>query len=125
MAAILASGILIAMCPKNAGHAVPVSLVEWKAGTTVSEADIKAGKLHVFDTSKFTVAGEHITTNKVDFSYMDWSTNPPSVVHQGATKETIKTDTYGTYVEESVERSAPYFSLRIDGITEVAKAAKN
>ena len=90
-----------------------------------AEADIKAGKLHVFDTSKFTVAGEHLTTNMVDFSYMDWSTNPPSVVHQGATKETIKTDTYGTYVEESVERSAPYFSLRIDGITEVAKAAKN
>ena len=42
IAAILTSGILIAMCPKNAGHAVPVSLVEWKAGTTVSEADIKA-----------------------------------------------------------------------------------
>jgi len=89
-----------------------------------AEADIKAGKLHVFDTSKFTVNGEHITTNKVDFSYMNWSTNPPSVVHQGETKETVKTDTYGTYVEESVERSAPYFSLRIDGITETAKASK-
>jgi hypothetical protein len=61
----------------------------------------------------------------VDFSYKDYSTNPPSVVHKGETKETIKTDTYGTYVEESVERSAPYFSLRIDGITEVAKATKN
>ena len=56
---------------------------------------------------------------------MNWSTNPPSVVHQGETKETVKTDTSGSYVEESVERSAPYFSLRIDGITEVAKAAKN
>jgi hypothetical protein len=56
---------------------------------------------------------------------MNWSTNPPSVVHQGETKETVKTDTYGSYVEESVERSAPYFSLRIDGITEVAKATKN
>ncbi len=78
-------------------------------------AAIKAGTLHVFDLSTFTVNGETITSNKVDFSYMDFSTGTPTVVYQGETLETVKDG----YIEESVIRSAPYFSLRIDGITEL------
>lgn len=78
-------------------------------------ADIKSGKLHVFDTNTFTVGGQKVTTNMVDFSYLDFSGDSPRVVYAGQTLETVKDG----YVEESVVRSAPYFSLRIDGITEL------
>lgn len=83
---------------------------------TKAEAAIKAGTLHVFDTSKFTVGGKTVTSNKVDLSYRDWS-NGGKVIYQGQTVETVKTDANGSYIEESVSRSAPYFSLNIDGIS--------
>ena len=82
-------------------------------------AAIKAGTLQVFDVSKFTVGGAHITENKFDLSYRDWA-NGGVVVYQGDTVETLKTANGITYVDESTFRSAPYFELRIDGITEVA-----
>lgn len=87
-----------------------------KEAVEKAEQDIKDGKLHVFDTSKFTVKGETVTEYKVDFSHYDFTTNPPTVIYEGETKNVIKTagDTY--YVEESTERSAPYFNLYIDGI---------
>ena len=81
------------------------------------EDALKAGTFHVFDTSKFTVEGERVTSNVVDFSYLDFTTNPPTVVYQGEQKETVKTAGDVSYVEESIIRSAPYFSLKIDGIT--------
>ena len=81
------------------------------------EDALKAGTFHVFDTSKFTVEGKKVTSNVVDFSYLDFTTNPPTVVYQGEQKETVKTAGDVSYVEESVIRSAPYFSLKIDGIT--------
>jgi basic membrane protein A len=91
------------------------------AGTAekVKEAEdaIKAGSLKVFDTSKFTVGGQHITSNKVDFSYYTYDASGAHLVHQGPTEETVKSEGGVTYVEESVKRSAPYFSLSIDGIT--------
>lgn len=83
------------------------------------EAAIKDGSLHVFDTSKFTVEGKEVTTAEVDLSYLDFSTDPATVVYQGDVVEAIKTDDNGvSYFSESEFRSAPYFSLRIDGITE-------
>lgn len=83
------------------------------------EAAIKDGSLHVFDTSKFTVGGKEVTTAEVDLSYLDFSTDPATVVYQGEVVEAIKTDDNGvSYFSESEFRSAPYFSLRIDGITE-------
>ena len=81
------------------------------------EDALKAGTFHVFDTSKFTVEGKKVTSNVVDFSYLDFTTNPPTVVYKGEQKETVKTAGDVSYVEESVIRSAPYFSLKIDGIT--------
>ena len=49
---------------------------------------------------------------------MDYSTN--TVVYEGEKKSALATADDGTtYFEESVLRSAPYFSLRIDGITEL------
>lgn len=88
------------------------------------EAAIRDGSLHVFDTSKFTVSAEqttcdvvtddagHLTSCKVNMSFMDWSTM--TAIYEGQTVECI-TDGYFT---ESTLRSAPYFSVRIDGIVE-------
>lgn len=102
-------------------------------------AEIKAGTKHVFDTSKFTITGAnkdnfnnagatldetgHVTKNRVDFSYKDW-TQGGKVVYQGETVDTVKKSGDASYVEESVKRSAPYFALRVDGITETAVDAK-
>ena len=81
------------------------------------EKAIKDGTLKVFDTSKFTVDGKSVTTAPVDLSYIDFTTN--TVVHQGKTVEPIKTENGITFFDESSFRSAPYFSLRIDGIKEL------
>ena len=102
-------------------------------------AAIKAGTKHVFDTSKFTITGDkkkdfnnagatldetgHVTKNRVDFSYKDW-TQGGKVVYQGETVDTVKKSGDVSYVEESVKRSAPYFALRVDGITETPFDAK-
>ena len=68
-------------------------------------AEIKGG-MKVFDCSKFTVGGKNLTT------YTEaWGMN-------GA--ECIKTEDGVTYFADQVLRSAPYFDVRIDGITEEA-----
>ena len=76
-------------------------------------AGLKDGSLHVFDTSKFTVGGETVTTSTFDLSIVDFVTG--NVIYEGDTVECIKDG----HFEESVHRAAPYFSLRIDGITEL------
>lgn len=70
------------------------------------EAAIKDGTLSVFDCSKFTVGGEAVTTYLAIDTDGDWV---------GDTGEAI---TDGIF-SESTLRSAPYFGLRIDGITEL------
>ncbi|HPJ22274.1 MAG TPA: BMP family ABC transporter substrate-binding protein [Clostridia bacterium] len=70
------------------------------------EAGLKDGSINVFDTSTFTVGGETVT------SYMAIDTDGDWV---GDTGEAI---TNGIF-NESTLRSAPYFGLRIDGITEL------
>ncbi len=84
-------------------------------------ADIKAGTLQVFDTSTFTVDGETVAAAPVDLTYYEYTTGAPTAVYQGETKEAIVTDSANniTYFDESVLRAAPYFTLRIDGITEL------
>lgn len=84
------------------------------------EAALKDSSLYVFDTSKFTVGGAAVTEDAamIDLSYMDWSTM--TAVYEGETVSALKTDANNvTYFDESVLRAAPYFSLRIDGITEL------
>ena len=69
-------------------------------------AEIKAGTLKIFDTAKFTinngqtVAADHKADVDTDEAY-----TPDTVVIVNG------------IFEESVKRSAPYFDLRIDGIT--------
>lgn len=70
------------------------------------EAALKDGSLQVFDCSKFTVSGEHPTT------YLAIDTNGD---FQGDEGEAIEN---GIFYESKL-RSAPYFGIRIDGITEL------
>ncbi len=84
------------------------------------EAKLKDGTLHVFDTATFTVGGEQVTSAPFDLSFMDYTADPPVAIYEGETVEAI-TD---GYFAESEFRSAPYFALRIDGITEDAEAVE-
>lgn len=66
------------------------------------EAAIKDGTLKVFDTSKFTVNGETVTTYTSSYGF-----EGNELVSDG-------------YFHESELRSAPAFDIRIDGITELS-----
>ena len=67
-------------------------------------AEFKAGTLNVFDTKNFTVKGEALTTYVADVDTDAAYTPDTEAVANGI-------------FEESKHRSAPYFDLRIDGIT--------
>ncbi len=67
-------------------------------------AKFAAGTLHVFDTSTFTVGGKTLTSYEADVDYDDKYTADTEVIKDG-------------YFHESEYRSAPYFDIRIDGIT--------
>lgn len=71
-------------------------------------AELKAGTRRVFDCSTFTVGGKTLTSYLADVDDMG------DYVKE---TEVIKTENGITYFAESVYRSAPYFDLRIDGIT--------
>lgn len=68
------------------------------------KADIESGKLHVFDTTTFTVEGKSIDSYMADVDTDPAYTPDTEVVENG-------------YFNESAKRSAPYFDLKIDGIT--------
>lgn len=71
------------------------------------EAALKDGSLNVFDTSTFTVNnGETITTYLAIDTDGDWVGDAGEAIIDGI-------------FSESTLRSAPYFGLRIDGITEL------
>ena len=80
------------------------------AGTEAKLAEVKAkienGTLKIFDTNNFTVDGEKVTTYKADVDSDEEYTGDTEVIINGV-------------FEESKFRSAPYFDLRIDGITEL------
>ncbi len=66
--------------------------------------DLKAGTVKVFDTKNFTVEGKALTTKLADVDTDAAFTPDTEAIANGA-------------FEESKHRSAPYFDLRIDGIT--------
>ena len=72
-------------------------------------AELKAGTLKVFDCSTFTVDGAHLTEYLADVD--DAGDFVPET-------NVIKTENGVTFFDESAYRSAPYFDIRIDGITE-------
>ena len=67
-------------------------------------AGLNDGTINVFDTANFTVGGEKIDSYKADVDTDDAFTPDTEVVEDGI-------------FQESKFRSAPYFDLRIDGIT--------
>ena len=78
------------------------------AGTADKIAEVKAaleaGTIHVFDTANFTVGGKTLTSYMAD-------------VDTDANYEADTEVILDGYFHESEMRSAPYFDLRIDGIT--------
>ena len=73
------------------------------------KAKLENGTLNVFDCSKFTVDGKHITSYKADVDTDDDFTPDTEAIENGV-------------FMESKFRSAPYFDVRIDGITELTSA---
>lgn len=68
------------------------------------KAAIEAGDVHVFDTATFTVDGKALDSYQADVDTDEAYTPDTEVISDG-------------YFHESEYRSAPYFDLRIDGIT--------
>ena len=68
------------------------------------KASLENGSLHVFDTTTFTVKNEKLDSYKADVDTDKDYTPDTEVISDG-------------YFHESEMRSAPYFDLRIDGIT--------
>ena len=68
------------------------------------KADIESGKIHVFDTTTFTMEGKALDSYLADVDTDPAYTPDTEVIENG-------------YFNESVKRSAPYFDLKIDGIT--------
>ena len=79
-------------------------------GTADKIAEVKKqlenGTLHVFDTSTFTVKGETLTSYMADVDTDDKFTPDTEAIADG-------------YFHESEKRSAPYFDVDIDGITNI------
>ncbi len=69
-----------------------------------AKAALADGTVHVFDTATFTVGGETLTSYMADVDTDAAYTPDTEVIADG-------------YFHESEYRSAPYFDLRIDGIT--------
>ena len=68
------------------------------------KAQLIAGEIKVFDTATFTVGGQTLTTYMADVD--------TDAAFEGDTEAIVN-----GYFAESTERSAPYFDIRIDGIT--------
>ena len=72
-----------------------------------TKAELEAGTLKVFATANWTVKGEHLTEYLADVQDMGDFQPETNVILDGA------------FVESGEQfRSAPYFDIRIDGITE-------
>ena len=74
-----------------------------------AKAELEAGTRHVFDCSTFTVGGETLTTSMADVDTDANYTPDTEAIVDG-------------YFAESAFRSAPYFQLAIDGITQLDTA---
>ena len=90
---------------KNAANGTQAKIEEVKA-------KLEAGTLHVFDTNNFTVDGKKVTTYLADVDSDEKYTGDTEVIKDG-------------YFHESEFRSAPYFDLSIDGITNLGSDYKD
>ena len=77
--------------------------------------ELVLGTRQVFDVSKFTVGGQHLTEYSAD--YLDtWNDKQESTYEKDGNVIMTDAETGITYFAESYYRSAPYFDLTIDGI---------
>ncbi len=100
------------------GKKAPVSGTEDKLNTVA--AGLRDGSIKVFDTSSFTVSGDNVTASmKVDADGHITSYKADVDTDAAYTGDTEVIETKGgkTYFAESEKRSAPYFDVKIDGIT--------
>ena len=89
----------------------PAAVAGTKEAVEAVKAELLAGTRKVFDCSKFTVGGEHLTSYPAD---INGDYQPDEGVN------VIKTVNGITFFDESNAtdfRSAPYFDIDIDGIT--------
>lgn len=79
---------------------------------------IQSGKLHVFDTAAFTVGGRSIGAEDamIDLSLTD---GEAEASEEDIVKSALVSYDGGAYFAESMLRSAPYFTLHVDGIREL------
>ncbi len=95
---VVLSGINLDVCAEGTEKAIKDAIAAFKAGT-----------LHVFDTSKFTVEGKALTEYLAD---VDGDFTP-------AGNQNVITNGYFDESNAGSFRSAPYFDLIIDGITNI------
>ena len=81
-----------------------------KAACELIKQELEDGSRKVFDCSKFTVNGQHLTEYLADVD--DYGDFAPET-------NAIKTENGITFFDESALRSAPYFNVDIDGITKL------
>ena len=74
------------------------------SGSKAAKDKLIKGEIKVFDTETFTVEGKELATYVADVDDMGDYKPDTEVVADGA-------------FNESVKRSAPYFDLKVDGIT--------
>lgn len=99
---LLDGSVVISALGKNAAEGTAAKLEEVRQ-------QLRAGTLKVFDTSKFTVGGETLTSYMADVDADENYTPDTEVVENGV-------------FLESKFRSAPYFDVKIDGINWVNKS---
>ena len=95
------NGSTISACPNTY---IISSRIDWAPYYEYAISAVMNGTLHVFDTSTFTVGGETLSSYMADVDTDADYTPDTEAISDG-------------YFHESEYRSAPYFDLRIDGIT--------
>ena len=92
-----------------------------KAQCDVIKAELEAGTRKVFDCSKFTVTkseSENVNATLDENGHLtSYLADVEDMGDYAGDTNVIKTENGITYFDESSNRSAPYFDLRIDGIS--------
>ena len=110
------------VCLAELGKKAPVEGTEAKLNAVA--AKLKKGEIRVFDTSKFTINDKTYEESQfAALTEVKKDENGKLIAAKQNGFEVVKTDKGITYFDESntsTNRSAPYFDIDIDGITEIA-----
>ncbi len=110
------------VCLAELGKKAPVEGTEAKLNAVA--AKLKNGEIRVFDTSKFTINDKTYEESQfAALTEVKKDENGKLIAAKQNGFEVVKTDKGITYFDESntsTNRSAPYFDIDIDGITEIA-----